>query len=47
VDALERPQQTDPGIHIHNTHTHRDTEQGTVPDSSVVQSREDSIEFQI
>ncbi|KAJ7817395.1 hypothetical protein B0H14DRAFT_2842719 [Mycena olivaceomarginata] len=39
------PQQTDPGTH--NTHTHRDPEQGTVPDSSVVQSREDSIEFQI
>ncbi|KAJ7847831.1 hypothetical protein B0H14DRAFT_3453536 [Mycena olivaceomarginata] len=47
VDALERPQQTDPGIHIQNTHTHRDPEQGIVPDSSVVQSREDSIEFQI
>ncbi|KAJ7815424.1 hypothetical protein B0H14DRAFT_2847626 [Mycena olivaceomarginata] len=47
VDALERPQQTDPGIHVHNTHTHRDPEPGAVPDSSVVQSREDSIEFQI
>ncbi|KAJ7257151.1 hypothetical protein C8J57DRAFT_1649406 [Mycena rebaudengoi] len=45
VDALERPQHTDEGIH--NTHTHRDPEQEIVPDSSVVQSRKDSIEFQI
>ncbi|KAF7333172.1 hypothetical protein MVEN_02383000 [Mycena venus] len=45
VDALERQQQTDAGIH--NMHTHRDPEQGIGPDSSVVQSRKDSIEFQI
>jgi hypothetical protein len=45
VDAPERQQQTEVGVH--NTRLHRDPEQGIAPDSSVVQSRKDSIEFQI
>jgi hypothetical protein len=45
VNAPERQQQTEAGMH--NTCMHRDPEQGIAPDSSVVQSRKDSIEFQI
>ncbi|KAJ7851714.1 hypothetical protein B0H13DRAFT_2399325 [Mycena leptocephala] len=45
VNAPERQQQTEAGMH--NTRMHRDPEQGIAPDSSVVQSRKDSIEFQI
>ncbi|KAJ7344056.1 hypothetical protein DFH08DRAFT_1081354 [Mycena albidolilacea] len=44
-DAEECLQQTE--ADIHPMHLHRDTEQGIAPDSSVVQSRTDSIEFQI
>ncbi|KAF7341210.1 hypothetical protein MVEN_01856400 [Mycena venus] len=44
-DVPERQQQTEAGIH--NTRTRRDPEQGIAADSSVVPSREDSIEFQI
>jgi hypothetical protein len=44
-DAAERPKQTE--ADIHHTRTHRDPEQGIAPNSSIVQSRKDSIEFQI
>ncbi|KAJ6527698.1 hypothetical protein B0H19DRAFT_1195534 [Mycena capillaripes] len=45
VDAARRSQQTEAGVH--NTRTHRDPEHGIAPYSNVVESRKDSIEFQI
>ncbi|KAF7344771.1 hypothetical protein MVEN_01638100 [Mycena venus] len=44
-DAAERPQQTE--ADVHHGRTHRDPEQGIAPNSSVVHSGKDSIEFQI
>ncbi|KAJ6493387.1 hypothetical protein C8R45DRAFT_989648 [Mycena sanguinolenta] len=50
LDAAGRPQQTEARqteAHVHDTCTHRDSEEGIERHSIVVESRDDSVEFQI